>query len=182
MAVSESRPEPKTEANTSSQGPLEFERFAIYGFSVDYPVGTVVELNPKSTRDDGDVAFKYHRANVFFLNWGPLAKVEKFQGVEGHASYSMDRIRKNRDAKIKDHIQDTIKLNGHSSPFNHVWVNMERRGALFGVSKSSHEIRSIHVHCTNSSRYFMIYVQGATELSELQGAVMDRMIQTFRCH
>lgn len=180
--MSQSKSEPKTEDSSVLPSQLEFENFAAYGFSVDYPKTGIIELKPKSVRDEGEIAFKYQRENVFFLSWGPLAKVKRFQTVEDHAAYSIERIRKNREAKIKDRKEETFQVNGHSSSFNQLWVDVERRGLLFGVSRSSHEIRSIHVHCGNSSRYFMIYVQGATELSELQGSVMDRMIQTFKCH
>ena len=180
--MSGTRSEPKRDASSDTEKPRDFEMFAVYGFSVDYPTDGIVEFNPKARKDDGEIAFKYHRANVFFLNWGPLARVEKFHGVEGHANYSIDRIKKNKGAKIGDRKEETVHVNGHSSSFNHVWVNMERKGLLWGVSRSSHEVRSLHVHCPNSSRYFMIYVQGAAELSELQGSVMDRMIQTFKCH
>jgi hypothetical protein len=182
LAESNADSEQSAEPGSGPPSQLEFERFTVYGFSVDYPVDCVLELKPRSTRNEGEVAFKLSGESVFFLSWGPLEKVEKFRGVEGHADYSIGRIKKNREAKIKEIKRERIEVNGHPSPFNHVWIEVVRRGLLFGTSRSSHEIRSLHLHCGNSSRYFMIYVQGTTQLSELQGRVMARMIQSFICH
>jgi hypothetical protein len=184
LSSADSKPSSEVSTKTDSGLPSvpRFERFAAYGFSVDYPVDCVLELRPKSKRDEGEVAFKSSSNNVYFLSWGPLEKVKNLRDVGRHADYTIDRIRKNREAKIRDIKRESVKVNGHSSPFNHLWIDVERRGFLFGSTRSSHEIRSLHVHCENSSRYFMIYVQGAAEASDLQGTVMTRMIQSFTCH
>jgi hypothetical protein len=184
FSSAESKSDPEISAKTDSSLPSvpRFERFAAYGFSVDYPADCVLELKPKSKRDEGEVAFKSSGNNVFFLSWGPLEKVKNLHGVGGHADYSIERIRKNREAKIREIKRESVEVNSHSSPFNHIWIDVDRRGFLFGSTRSSHEIRSLHVHCENSSRYFMIYAQGAAGASDLQGIVMTRMIQSFTCH
>ena len=164
------------------QGELSFEQFAVYGFSVDYPADCLIEMKPRARKDEGEVAFKFPRGNVFFLTWGPLEKVESFHGAEGHADYSIERIKKNREAKIKDRRSEILQVNGHPSPFNRVWIDVQRKGLIMGSTRSSYEIRSLHVHCDKSGRYFLMYVQGPTETSEQQEEVMARMAQTFRCH
>ena len=171
-----------TETDTTSLSQIEFEHFAAYGFSVDYPRDCTIEMRPKSARNGGEVAFRLSRENVFFLSWGPLEKVKKFDGVDAHADYSIDRIRKNKEAKIRESKRERMEVNGHPSPFNHVWIEVAKRGVLFSMSRSSYETRSLHLHCENSSRYFILYVQGTTQASGLQGSVMTRMVQSFACH
>jgi hypothetical protein len=180
--LAESEKVSTSEAKTRIEGQLEFEHFAAYGFSVDYPTDCLIEMKPRANREVGEVAFKFPRGNVFFLTWGQLGQVEKFHGAEGHADFSIDRIRKNRDAKITNLKRDSIEVNGHPAPFNRVWVEVVRRGLILGSTRRAHEIRSIHVHCENTGRYFLMYVQGAAETSDQQESVMARMALTFKCH
>jgi hypothetical protein len=164
------------------QNRLRFDQFAAYGFSVEYPADCRIEMKPRVSREEGEVAFKFPGGNAYFLTWGPLAKVEKFQGAEGHANYSIERVKKSRDAKINKLERESLDVNGHASPFNRVSLDVVRKGLLFGSSRRAYEIRSLHVHCDKSGRYFLIYVQGDAESSQQQEAVMGRIVQTFKCH
>ena len=134
---------------------LPFERLAVYGFSMDYPTTCKIELNPKSDRNQGDIAFKSPDGYKIFLSWGEMKKVEKFRDVDAHADYSLERIKRSREAKILDVKRERMRANGHPASFNHVKLDLVKRGIFFNQTKTSQEVRSLHLRCENTSRYFV---------------------------
>ena len=161
---------------------LPFERLAVYGFAMDYPTNCRVEFNPKSDRNQGDIAFKSSDGYKVFLSWGEMKKVEKFRDIDAHADYSLERIKGSREAKILDVKRERRRANGHPASFNHVKLELVKRGIFFNQTKTSQEVRSLHLHCENTSRYFVIYGPATPLQSEKQGEIIARMIQSFVCH
>ena len=149
---------------------------------MDYPADCVIEFNPKSKRSEGDVALKSPSGYKLFLSWGELEKVKKLNGVEAHADYSIARIKGNREAKIWDVRRDSMVVNGHRSAFREIDLEIVRRGIFFNASKSPQHVRSLHVHCDLTGRYFVIYGPVAPEKSKEQGEVVSRMVKSFVCH
>lgn len=164
------------------QSQVGYERLEAYGFGVDYPSGCVIEFNPKSTRSHGDVALKSPNGYKLFLSWGELEKVRKLKGVEGHADYSLERIKGNRDTKVTDVRKEKITVNGHSASFRDVSLEMIRRGIFFNTTKTPQRVRSMHLHCDVSSRYFVIYGPTTPDRSEEQYDALSRMVESFVCH
>ena len=154
----------------------------IYGFSFEYPTDCKLEFNPKFKREEGDVALKWPQNFNIFVSWGPLDKLkEKSTTLEDHANFSLDRIKKSVQGKISTIEPKETEVQGHKSLFNHVRVEVPRRG-LFGGKSQYQEVRSLHLHCEESSRYFVIYGTTGIEKSEQQGETVSSVIESFRCH
>ena len=168
--------------NLSSGISPAYERLQAYGFGVDYPNNCVIEFNPKSNRTQGDIALKSPNGYKLFLSWGDLDKVEKLHGVEGHADYSIKRMKGSREATVKDVRREATKVNGHAASFSDIKLEIVRRGLFFNKTTRPQEVRSLHVHCDNSSRYFVLYGPAPPEKSQEQTEVFAKMIQSFACH
>jgi hypothetical protein len=110
-----------------------------------------------------------------------MKKVAKFRDVDAHADYSLERIKGSREAKILDVKRERRRANGHPASFNQVKLEL-KRGIFFNQTKTSQEVRSLHLHCENTSRYFVIYGPATPLQSEKQGEVITKMIQSFVCH
>ena len=96
------------------------------------PSTSKLEFNPKFKREDGDVAVKSpDKANVF-VSWGDLDKViKKAPTIQDHAKFSLDRVKKSVQGKMTTLESKDIKVGGHDAVFNHVKIEVPRRG-LFG--------------------------------------------------
>jgi hypothetical protein len=164
------------------QSQAGYERLQAYGFGIDYPSDCVIEFNPKSTRSQGDIAFRSPSNYKLFLSWGELEKVKKLNGVEGHADYSIKKMQGSREAKVGEVYKESTVVNGHPASFRDVSMELVSRGIFFNTTKSPRQVRSLHVHCEVSSRYFVIYSPVSPEKSEEQAEAVSRMIKNFSCH
>ena len=164
------------------QSQTRYERLEAYGFGVDYPLDCIIEFNPKSNRSHGDIALKSPGGYKLFVSWGELDKVKKLNGVEGHADYSIQRIKGSREAKIEDVRKDTMNVNGHRASFRDVSLEILKRGIFFNTTKTAQQVRSMHLHCDVSSRYFVIYGPATSENSGKQFDVISKMVHSFVCH
>jgi hypothetical protein len=141
-----------------------------------------VEFNPKSSRTQGDIAFKSPDGFKIFISWGELKKVEKLNGVDGHADYSIQRMKGSGEAKVKDIRRESRTICGHRASFNEVKLELIRRGLFLNKTLTPQEVRSLHVHCDISSRYFVLYAPSPPEKSSDLRYVIDKMSLTFVCH
>lgn len=165
------------------QSPVPYERFEAYGFGIDYPADCTIEFNPRSTRTVGDVAMKSPRGYKLFLSWGDLQKVKKLNGIEGHADYTIQRLKGRLAAQVGEVRKESTTVNGHRASFRDVTLEVISKGFFpLSTSKSLQRVRSLHVHCDVSSRYFVIYSQVSPEKSEEQIEVVSNMVKTFVCH
>jgi len=164
----------------------EYEFFHIYGFRTVYPVGWKIELDPKSERSEGNVTFKSPEKARIAVSWGSLEKAkEKYSSLEEHARDSVNRIKKDRKVKRVELVQTKkVKVNSHKAVFSHIRIVFSVRRLLpFGKGKThEREVRSLHLYCRPSGRYFVVYGVTASSESVQQGRVFENIIESFVCH
>ncbi|MGA2664727.1 MAG: hypothetical protein ABSF83_07270 [Nitrososphaerales archaeon] len=163
------------------QVPVEMDTLRIYGFSFRFPETAKLEFNPKFKRVEGDVAVKSpEKANVF-VSWGDLEKiVKKAPTIQDHAKFSLDRVKKSVQGKMTTVESKEMTVGGHTALFNHVKIEVPRRG-LFGKGQLQ-EVRSVHLHCDGTKRFFVIYANSTEANSESQGRTMQEILDSFQCH
>lgn len=165
---------------------LEFDFFCIYGFSTVYPVGWIIELDPKSERSEGNITFKSPEKVNIAVSWGPLEKAkEKYPSLKEHVKDSIDRIKKDRKVKKVELIQTkNVQVSSHKAILSHIRMIFSTRRLLpFGKGKThEREVRSLHLYCRPSGRYFVIYGLTTTDKSLQQGRIFENIIKSFVCH
>jgi hypothetical protein len=161
-----------------------FEKFSLYGFAISYPLTCRIEFNPKTRRESGDVVFHFPDLEKVYLSWGELEKVQKkFPTVDEHAEHSIEIIKKNRGVKNLERIsKDSINLNSHTAVYTHIRLS-EIQASMFVRSRETRrEAYSIHLHCSNAGRYFVLYsLIPETAGKEFEG-IFRAMANTFECH
>ena len=161
-----------------------FEKFSVYGFSIDYSMVCRIEFNPKSRRNAGDIVFHFPDREKIFLSWGDLEKVQrKFHTVEEHAKHSVDLIGKSSQVKNLERVtQELLEINSHKAAYNHIKLDEMSRG-LFGARKSAtRQAFSLHIYCDNSSRYYLMYAFPSLNAPENFGDLVLQMMKSFKCH
>jgi hypothetical protein len=161
--------------------PVEKDVLRIYGFSFQFPKTSKLEFNPKFTRSEGDVAVKApEKANVF-VSWGDLEKVvKKAPTIQDHAKFSLDRVRKSVQGKMTQVESRDITVCGHNAVFNHVRIEVPRRG-LFGKGPLQ-DVRSVHLHCDPTRRFFVIYSTATEANEQTQSRTMQEIVDSLQCH
>ena len=161
--------------------PGEKDTLTIYGFTFEFPKDRKLEFNPKFKRTDGDVAVKAPDKAVVFVSWGELEKVmKKAPTIEDHAKFSLDRVKKSVQGKMNQVEHEQIDVNGHRAEYNHVKIQVPRRGLMGRATEQ--EVTSVHLHCAQTGRYFVIYATSTTENSVQQQRTLKEIIETLRCH
>lgn len=160
----------------------ESEKLMIYGFSLDYPINCKLEFNPKFERGEGDVAIKWPTNEHIFVSWGPLEKIKnKVGNAEAHANFSLEKIKKNQRAKVTRLEHLLREVNGHHSSYDHIKLEIPSTG-LFGGKPQFQEIRSFHLHCDRTSRYFVIYESTSPERAKERQDAIESVVTSFACH
>ena len=160
-----------------------FETFSVYRFSVDYPAVCRIEFNPKGRREAGDVAFHFPDREKVFLSWGKLEDAQKrFATPKDHAEHSLEVTRKSRQVKNFERVkQDSLEVNSHKAEYNRAKMEESSTSLLRGQTKKR-EALSLHLHCEQSSRYFVIYALLSPNAPEGFADLFLDMVQSFRCH
>lgn len=161
-----------------------FETLSVYRFSVDYPAVCRIEFNPKSRREAGDVAFHFPDREKVFLSWGKLEDAQKrFATPEEHAEHSLDVTRKNRQVKNFERVdEDSLEINSHTAPYNRAKMEELSASLMRGQRTKKREALSLHLHCEQSSRYFVIYTLLSPNAPEDFADLFLDMVRSFRCH
>jgi hypothetical protein len=73
-----------------------------------------------------------------------------------------------------------IAVGGHNAVFNHVRIEVPRRG-LFGKGQFQ-EVSSVHLHCDVTKRFFVIYATATAANAEVQRRTMQEILDTLQCH
>jgi hypothetical protein len=177
-------PEETSHAVTTplSPSPLAVDKVSIYGLSFDFPFGAKLEFNPKLTREDGGVAVKPSRDSVVFVTWGPLDKIPKrADEAEDHANFNLGRIEDRTRRRLTTLEHKVQRTNGHDSVYNAVLL--EPTGGVLGWGKREEEtVRSLHIHCETSGRYFVVYCVTNKKKGDQQSLTLETVINSFRCH
>jgi hypothetical protein len=161
---------------------VKFEKFSVYGFSINYPVDWKIEFNNKSERIKGHVAFKSPEGKVIFVSWGPLEEAKKsFHSCDEHANASLNNLKKIQEIE-KIEIVETkpVEINLHKGRFNYVKVMGLKQGFIFSRKSFQKEIRSLHLYCELSNRFFVIYGASSDKDSEYIHT-FENMLKSFRC-
>jgi hypothetical protein len=160
-----------------------FEQFSVYGFSIEYLKGLRVEFNPKSREGLGDVVFHFPDKVKIFLSWGDLDKAAGFSTVEEHASHSLNKVKTAGNVRNFERIfQDAILINSHQGTYSKIRFDEITLGFFSGKSRHPREGHSVHVHCPNSGRYFVVYAVLPKEGSYDYEANFVKMAKSMRCH
>ena len=160
-----------------------FEKFSIYGFSIDYPSVCSIDLNRKSKRASGDVVFHFPDKEKVILIWGNLEKAQKrFHTVDEHAEHGIKRISTSGPVKSCERVnKDSIEVNSHRAAYNCIKVNQSV--SVFAKDKTvTRDGYSLHLHCQNSSRYFIISTLLSSKAPQHFGELMKTMMDSFKCH
>jgi hypothetical protein len=164
----------------------DFETFCVYGFGTVYPNTWRVEFDPKSNRSKGDVVFKSPEKDNIFLSWGPLEKAQnRFSDTEGHLKYSIDRIKKNtRVGGVEIARKNDLDVQSHKALVSLLKVTFSMPGIIpFRKSKGEvQEVRTMHLHCEDTGRYYVIFGQITTDKSQMHEEIFNKMVNSFKCH
>jgi hypothetical protein len=164
----------------------EFESFSVYGFHTVYPATWKIEFDPKSDRSKGDVSFKSPEKEVIFLSWGSLEKaLKRFSSLEEHVKDSVDRIKKNTRVKKVETVQTReMTVESHRALYSLLKVTFSTPSLVpFGKGKEEvQEVRSMHLHCDASERYYVMFEQIAPDKSQEHENIFNNMMQAFKCH
>ena len=166
---------------------VDLELFAVYGMEMRYPNNWRVEIRSKSNKEKGDVIFTSLKGERIFASWGPLAMVTKrFPVLEKHADHSFDNIKKMQNVKsLEFTARKRVLINGHSAVFTRAKVSLAQR-MMVRKFYTERDVQSIHLHCENSNRYFVIYnpVDDTEIRPEDRSGVdlSDIGTNTFKCH
>ncbi len=168
----------------SSLTDQDVEQFSVYGFSIEYPKDLRIEFNPKSRRGEGDVVFHFPDRMKIFLSWGDLEKAsKKFQTVEEHADHSLKRIKTAGNVKDFQRVShDSLKVNSHNGVYNRAKFGEVTVGFFSGKKRNPREAHSVHVHCPETGRYFVVYAlipSGGTYDYE---KIFSVMTHSLHCH
>ena len=167
----------------SQQQQQQQEKFAMYGFEVKIPNDWRVEVNPKSTRQKGDVAFHSKAGNRFFVTWGDLAKVEgRFKSLEEHRDKNVKQIRSGPDVKKVDITEShDEQISGHRALFSHVSADV--KAGMFARGSYARDMWSIHLYCPEQARYYVIYclLRDPKEYQDF-AYIFNSMARSLVCH
>jgi hypothetical protein len=129
------------------------------------------------------VVFHFPDKVKIFLSWGDLEKaVKSFHTVEEHADHSLNAVKKSGNVKKFERVsRDTLSLYSHKGVYSRVRLEEMTVGFLTGRKSIPRDAYSVHVHCQDSSRYFVIYtlIYGGTEGHE---KTLMTMANSIKCH
>lgn len=162
---------------------MNTEKFAIYGFEIKIPSDWRVEINPKTTREHGDVAFHSKKGNRIFVSWGALeGATKRFKSLEAQRDSSIERIRKGPDVtgvEVSD-LRETL-IGGHRALISHVKASL--KSGFMSKTVQQREVWSLHTHCPNISRFYVVYSMTRDPLEfENFPSVFNNVSGSLVCH
>ena len=164
-------------------GATNTEVFALYGFELKIPQVWRVELDPKATRELGDVAFHTPKKNRIFVSWGPLEKAKnRFKTLEEHREWTLSELKKSRGVKAL-----SISGSGETLICGHraliAQVSASLGGGIMPPPQPVRDMCSAFFYCPDGARYYVVYSQMRfpdeyTNFPE----VFDSLIHSMICH
>ncbi len=162
---------------------IGLERFALYGLEIEIRDNFRIEVNPKSNRNKGDVAFHSPRGNRFFVSWGNLDEATKrFKTLEQHRDSNIRRIKKGQDVReVKVGDSYDAHVLGHRALFTRVTAEVKQ--GMFGRATYTREMWSMHLYCQESGRYYVVYclLRDPSEYEDY-GQIFGAMAKSLICH
>jgi hypothetical protein len=161
----------------------QFERFSVYGFSIKYPDVCWFEFNPKSRREKGDIVVHFPEREKIFVSWGELkSALQNYPTEKEQSEQSIRQMSKSRNVGKVDRITNaSLIINSHPAEYNRVGFEELSVGPLFTKTRGTKRVAySVHLHCPQSSRYFVIHlIVGVPEDFE---ELFRLMAMSFECH
>jgi hypothetical protein len=162
-----------------------YEQLKLYNIQVEYPISARLELNPKSTREQGDVVFHFDQYSKVMLSWGQLEGARnRYSTAEAQAADSIKRatsVNRVRDLKVIRH--DELAINGHTAAYYRTEFEVTSSPFLIARGLGKQETHSIHLHCPESGRYYVIYGSSTSPKdSENQWALLRHLSNSLKCH
>jgi len=158
----------------------EYELFAVYGMSIEYPSSWSIEVGPLK-RDQGSVTFRPKGEECSCaLTWFPLKEVRKrFRDPKEQARRTLD------DFKGRGHIKDlevledrSVLVNGHEAAVMRLRATLKT--GLFSRSRLKSEIQVLYLHCDETQRCFVLFSFGPQE--DKYAGVFNHMASSIKCH
>ena len=168
---------------SQQQDVAEREKFALYGFEIEIYDDWRVELNPKSSRLKGDVAFHTPKANRFFVSWGVLGEATKrFKTLDEHRDWNVKRVGKSPDVR-KVELSETReeRIGGHRALFSHLTADV--RSGFMARNAASRNMWSIHLYCPENERFYTVYslLRDPQEFPDFT-TMFNSVTRSFVCH
>lgn len=167
----------------SSVFDLEYELFAAYKVSIEYPSGWEIQVK-KLKLAQGDVVFKNDKEGfTCTLLWGPLKEVKKkFTSAKEQAQRVLEGFEEKKRVKnFKLIEQRSLMINGHDASLIHMRMII-RYGGLIIKTWLHSDVYAFYLHCDESDRYFILYALSPPEQEEKHSKIFNHMIETFKCH
>ena len=113
---------------------------------------------------------------------GPLEEAKKsFLSCNEHANANLNNLKKIQEIKKIEIIETKpVEINSHEGRFNYVRVIGSKPEFIFSKKSFQKEIRSLHLHCELSKRFFVIYGASSDKNSEYPH-MFEKMLKSFRC-
>jgi hypothetical protein len=143
-----------------------------------------VKLDARSRRNEGNVVFESADDGRVVVRWSPLAAAkERYSCLEEHVKDSVDRIRRRPKTKKVELIETRkLRMNSHKAISSHIRMFFSlRRFWPFGKTFQE-EVRSLHIYCKDSGRYFVVYGMTTSDRSAHQNRIFSNIIESFVCH
>ena len=169
---------------TSKNKALKYDCFRIYGLSINFPFTWKIELNPKSTRERGDVAFKSDDGKkIIFLSWGNLEKAKKkYSSLREQVEACFKRMKKSPEIENVELIKsETLEINSHEADFNYVKVTRAKYG-FFSKKTYQRDVLSVHLYCNHSNRFIVIYGSTDPESFSEYIEIFKTVMKSLICH
>jgi hypothetical protein len=162
---------------------MKFDRFSLYGVSIDHPVTWKVMMDSRTERTNGTIAFQSPDKVTVFLAWGPLEEAKKkYSSPKEQAEEDLIGMEKRRRVKkVKIIETKQVKINRHEATFEHIEVTYSRSNVI-SFRTYQEELHSLYLHCSPSKKYFVIYVRTKPEVSPEYGGILEKMSKSLKCH
>ena len=111
-----------------------------------------------------------------------LDDAKRFNTLEEHRDKSLDQVKKGTD--VKSYTVSSLKeirVGGHRALVSH--VSAEIRSGMIGARVLGREVWSVHLHCPNLSRYYVLLSieRDPSEFGDME-EIFDSLIETMVCH
>ena len=162
---------------------MQHDRFSIYGFEVEYPEDWRVELNPKTEKETGEVAFQSPEKDRMFVFWGVLEEAKKtFASLDEHVDRTIQKVQKSRGVNSLEVIErKELEISGHRAIFTHLKATFTQ--GFLRRREVSQELWSSHLYCEQTARYFVLHGSPSSdERSKKHADVFKHMQKSFKCH
>ena len=160
---------------------MAYEKFAMYGVSVDYPEESEIEFRG-AIRGSGEITFTIPEAVKAIVLWRPLNPVKKKAATpEGCCKEMLSKIGKTRGVlNVEVLEQKSFELNGHQAEHVYYEINAYQGGVF---KKRTIKLRGMatHLFCEETERHFSINSVPTNNI-EKQKETFNRITESFRCH